>query len=84
MNSVLFPKEPFSSLCELLGVFSEVDLVEHNRGDTLAFASADASAAGKEGSLIWHVANVVARFRSIVEVTTRYVPQSRATIDWGR
>lgn len=78
---VLFPEKPFNSLCELLGTFSKVHLAEHHPGDTSNLASADTLVMGNEGSLIWHVTNVVARFRSIAEVTTQYVSLSCTKIE---
>lgn len=70
LSTVLFPEKPFNGLGELLGAFSTVELAEYDHGDTPEAEGFNSSTAEKEGSPAWHVANVIARLRGLVEVRT--------------
>ena len=76
---MLFPKEPFSGLGELLHAFSAVDLghasastipatVVNDKSDVVTVVAAKASRTGQGESLVWHVVNIAARFASLTEV----------------
>lgn len=76
--TVIFPKEPFKSLNELVRTFGGVDL-EHGSLSQMSVTGGDgrgepgggnikAASAGNKESLVWHVSNIAARFGSLVEV----------------
>lgn len=71
LSTVLFPEKPFNDLGELLSEFSKVEPAEYGDGDTPEAEGLGSSTAEREGGPVWHIANVIARFRGLVEVRTR-------------
>lgn len=88
---MLFPREPFSGLGELLHTFSAVDLghasastipatVVNEKSDLVTVVAAKASRTGQGEGLVWHVVNIAARFSSLTEVIA---PQSYSCVNIG-